>query len=202
MRFLRVFDSLKIVRAIFVALFAIFAFAPAHADIPAGYTQITSTNTTKYPSVLTGYTKYTITGSGTWNSVAASGNGERYFRYRIADTNIVGTGAQISNMFNSVGISASNTYVGFSFYYSSTYKNTNIGVRDRTKFTSDSELKSYLTENPLIVLVKTTTNTDNVYRLVKRDSDGVIGYYCTTGTNAGDFVPAFGAMEYIPIKIV
>ena len=104
-------------------------------------------------------------------------------------------------MFNSVGISASNTYVGFSFYYSSTALKTYIGVRDSSKFTSAESARAYFNEHPLVILVKTTTATDNVYQLVKRNSDGVIGYYCTVGANVGDFVPAFGATEDTTIKI-
>ena len=56
MRFLRVFDSLKIVRAIFVALFAIFAFAPAHtATLPAGYTELEYLESTGTQWIDTGY---------------------------------------------------------------------------------------------------------------------------------------------------
>ena len=41
MKKLRIFDSLKFVRAMFVAVVAIFAFAPAHAaTLPAGYTEL------------------------------------------------------------------------------------------------------------------------------------------------------------------
>ena len=199
MSFLRISDLLKIVRTMFVAIACAFILntMPARADIPAGYTQITSSDTTKYPSVLTGYTKYTITGDITWGEVGTN----KYYRYQIDSKNIVGTGAQISNMFNGVAISSNNTYVGFSFYYSSTALKTYIGVRDSSKFTSAESARAYFNEHPLVILVKTTTATDNVYQLVKRNSDGVIGYYCTVGTNVGDFVPAFGATEDTTIKI-
>ncbi len=41
MKILRMFDSLKFMRAMFVAVVAIFAFAPAHAaTLPAGYTEL------------------------------------------------------------------------------------------------------------------------------------------------------------------
>ena len=199
MSFLRISDLLKIVRTMFVAVVCAFILntMPARADIPAGYTQITSSDTTKYPSVLTGYTKYTITGDITWGEVGTN----KYYRYQIDSKNIVGTGAQISNMFNGVAISSNNTYVGFSFYYSSTALKTYIGVRDSSKFTSAESARAYFNEHPLVILVKTTTATDNVYQLVKRNSDGVIGYYCTVGANVGDFVPAFGATEDTTIKI-
>ncbi len=196
MKKLRLFDSLKLVLA---AVACIFAFAPAHADIPAGYTQITSSDTTNYPNTLTGYTKYTIT-NASWEYVSASSGGEGYIRYQISPENIVGGGAQISNMFKRASISASNKVIGFVVYYSTGVRKTFVSVRDNIKFT-DVSAQTYFTAHPLIILVKTTTATDNVYQLVKRDSDGVIGYYCATGTNAGDFVPAFGAMEYNQIKI-
>ena len=200
MKKLRLFDSLKFVRAMFVAVACVFILNIAHADIPTGYTQITSSDTTNYPNTLTGYTKYTIT-NASGEYIGGISGGEAYIRYQIGPENIVGDGAQISNMFKRAGIDSSNEVIGFIFFYSTSNKKTFVSVRDSSKFTTVASARTYFTAHPLIILVKTTTPTDNVYQLVKRTSDNVIGYYCTSGTNVGDFVPAYGAEDDSTIKI-
>jgi hypothetical protein len=171
------------------------------APLPNEYQAVTPDNTETYPETLSGYTLVKSSNSTNWDAVSGANGGTSYYRFDLGTGDIIASDTkQISNFGPQAGISSNNSVVGF-YVYKSSNGRSYISVRDPSKFTSVSALGTYFASNPLMVLYKNTTATNNEFVAVSRRSDNVFGYYCVSGTNQGDFVPAYGMTGYVAIKI-
>ena len=132
MKILRVFDSLKFVRAMFVAVVAIFAFAPAHADTTAiqsviayGKTEQNGTPTPANPvPIMTNNGELTVAK----NLFDAT---KLYGMYLLTDTGQVGSASENYGLYRYFDVKPNTTYT-FSYVSSSSNQYRRVCGYDNT----------------------------------------------------------------------
>ena len=174
------------------------------ASLPNEYQEIVPFDTILYPQTLTGWKQRVVTGA---DNIVNYGSDLGLF-YLEGFDNKVGAPLPgvVSNNFKSVKTNGwaknDDKYFETRFQMSGdTVSSHRLYFRLNMSYTTLTSAQTYFNEHPTTVLYLPETPTDNTYVAANRISDNTVGYYCVSGTNRGNFVPAYGMTGSVAIKI-